>query len=130
MSTQAVASFIAQLTQDDVTNELNLKGKTKKEGIAAIVQLAGKHGFEFTEEECAAVLDMAKKMQAGQLEDAELETVAGGVALPEGTWASLYDSFRSVALDFGDWLNEDDDDDDDDDPYKDNPNTAVAGVRG
>ncbi len=130
MSTHAVASFLEQLTEDDVNNELKLKGRTKKEGVATIVQLASKRGFDFTEDECAAVLDMAKKMQAGELEDAELEAVAGGVALPEGTWTSIKNSAYSLLNDIFGPDCDDDDDDDSCSNYDTDANTAVAGVRG
>jgi len=130
MSTQAVASFLEQLNEYDVRTELNLKGKTRRERIAAIVQLAEKRGFEFSEADCSAVLDAAKKMQAGELEDAELEAVAGGVALPEGTWTSIKNSAFSLLNDIFGPDCDDDDDDDSCGDYDTDANTAVAGVRG
>ena len=81
MSTQNVAQFLEQLAKDqELQAELSIENKTREERIAAAVALGAKKGFEFTATDCATFLETAKKVQDGELPDAELETVAGGAA--------------------------------------------------
>jgi len=76
MSLDAVHGFIAKTNQDNALAELvtqSLAGKTDLN----LVDLAGQHGFVFTEAEGRQVLE---EVQAkGELPDSLLDTVAGGV---------------------------------------------------
>ncbi len=119
MSTEAAAKFFDQLAKDSsLQAELGVRNETKDERIAAAVELGKKNGFDFSAEECKTVLATAKKVHDGELEDAEIEAVAGGGWLLDlGAWLQ-----REVDSLFGD--------DDDDDEDSDQGSTAVAGVRG
>lgn len=131
MSVQAVTDFLEQLKdEEDLKTELDIKGKTRQERIAAVVELAGKRGYGFTADECATVLETVQKIKAGELEDAELETVAGGVALPEGTWTSIKNATIGLILDVFGPDCDDDDDGENDDCAPEQTSTAIAGVRG
>lgn len=122
MSTQAVSKFLEQLANDpQLQNELSLEGKTKQERVATTVEIANKKGYSFTEAECVKVLDTVKKVQDGELDDAELEAVAGGA-----DWGiQIAGALMRVSY----WLFGDDDDDDDDEEGHDS-GTSIAGVRG
>jgi len=115
MSTEALTKFVGQLHDDEqLRAELSLSGKTREERIEALVEQGSKRGFGFSKDECVAFLEMGQKMQAGELADAELETVAGG--------AMDKDEAASKGLDLLlDWFQ----------PDPEPPTgTAVAGVRG
>ena len=134
MSTQAVSEYLEKLNNDDdLKAESELEGKTKQERIAAAVELAGKRGFDFTEDEFATVLDALRKVQSGELEDAELETVAGGV-YEEGGYDHTMDRMRAGIQGWVDWLFGDDEDGDGEDgdtePCPAPEGTAIAGIRG
>jgi hypothetical protein len=52
MSAPAVAAFLERLSKDDTLKaELNSKGRTRDERIAAAVEVGESRGFEFTAEE-------------------------------------------------------------------------------
>ena len=130
MSTQAVTEFLEQLANDDdLKAELELKGTTRQERIVATVEFAGKRGCDFTEDECAAVLETVQKVRDGELDEAELETVAGGAYEPNMTVIRM----TAAVQGFMDWLCGDDEDGDgeegDTEPHNDT-GTAVAGIRG
>lgn len=120
MSAEAVAGLLEQVAKDpNLLADLDLEGKTRSERIAAVVELGAQRGFEFTPEECRTILATAKKVQNGELDDAQLEAVAGGGWLLD-LGAALQ---RAVDSLFGD-------DDDDEEDSSSSSGTAVAGVRG
>jgi predicted ribosomally synthesized peptide with nif11-like leader len=78
MSQQAVAQFLKRIDEDGPFREEFFKTVPKQlSNGAPIVEFAGLHGFEFTEDE----LRRAAGTAAGQdeLSDAQMEAVAGGV---------------------------------------------------
>lgn len=129
MSTEAVTRFLQLLADNEqMRAELESRGKTAQERIAAAVELGADHGFEFTPDECTVVLDALNKHLSGELTDSELEAVSGGYY--EDTWTQRVAAWVARVVY---WLRSDDDEDDEDDDegFDGSPGgTAIAGVRG
>lgn len=81
MSLDAVHGFIAKANTDNTLAELVTQSLTGKTNLN-LVELAGKHGFVFTE---AEGLQVWNEVQAkGELSDTLLDAVAGGHTMPGG----------------------------------------------
>lgn len=75
MSVDAVHGFISKVGQDPELSAMVTQSLAGK-GDVNIIELAGKHGFVFTEEEG---LKVWKEVQArGELPDSALDVIAGG----------------------------------------------------
>ena len=79
MTIEAVNQFLTKVNHDEkFHSELSQAMETKRD-LTAAVELAARHGYEFTLEELAAQIEQLKRIQAGeQLSEEELEAVAGG----------------------------------------------------
>jgi len=111
MTEKAVIQFLTR----NVENRTHISGETSAERLDALVKLGKKQGFEFTADECTSVLETARKYQAGELSDEQLEAVAGG-----GVWDEIAGALYRAA----EWLVGESEDEDD------GSNWGVAGVRG
>jgi predicted ribosomally synthesized peptide with nif11-like leader len=79
MSNDAVARFLDTLDDSsELRDELGAALEGKDEQAPAIVEVAGRHGFEFNEEEFNVVLELIAGEQG--LSEDELDAVAGGAA--------------------------------------------------
>jgi predicted ribosomally synthesized peptide with nif11-like leader len=81
MSIESVAAFLEKANQDvTLQGELSTLVEGKEEtACAPFIELAGRHGFEFTIEELHEVLDALRAQDSeGELTDDHLEQVAGG----------------------------------------------------
>ena len=83
MSTEAVKKFWTK-AQQDARLKMKLAAIQEKERqvtIAAVVKLAAEAGFAFTAQEYDAAVkeELAKQHSAGELNERELEQIAGGV---------------------------------------------------
>ncbi|THF49683.1 Nif11-like leader peptide family RiPP precursor [Allorhizobium terrae] len=93
MSMEAMKAFY-----NKVQNEPALKQEAEQavqEGPAALVTLAAREGFQFTEEEVAAEL---AALAAGEheLSDSDLDLVAGGFPLPPKN-RTFFDSHHKLS---------------------------------
>jgi len=114
MSEQAATEFLMKNAADPPP----IGGETTEERVAALVELGSIQGFDFTADECLTVLETARKYQAGELSEEQLEAVAGGVRPGEDlSW------WEKAALWVEDLLRPEAD-------FEEQDGTAVAGVRG
>lgn len=87
MSAQAVNQFLQKVTEDSqLQQELThaLEGENNQQ---AVINLAAKYGYQFTPEEFGTEIqqqqsEFQRKQDAGELNEEELETVAGGFCTP------------------------------------------------
>jgi predicted ribosomally synthesized peptide with nif11-like leader len=80
MSQEAVVTFLKRLDEDaDLRKEFLETVPPRISSQAPIVAFAGKHGFGFTEDDLKSA---ASAFQAGELADAQLDAVVGGVVEP------------------------------------------------
>ena len=87
MSTQAVNQFLQKVTEDSQLQQelaVALEGENNPQ---AVIDLGVKHGYEFTDDEFWAGIqnrqsEFQQKQDAGELNDEELEAVAGGFCTP------------------------------------------------
>ena len=116
MSTEAAAKFLEQLANDDsMKAELDQTRETRQDRIQAVVALGEIKGYEFTADDCATIVETAKKVQDGELTEAELEAVAGGVNKDEAVAHAFWELVR--------WIKPDG-------PHDERPVSSTAGVRG
>lgn len=84
MSIQSVQQFMDKVATDEkLQQELSTIVTGNESDRAAAVQLASKYGYQFTSDELWQEIqkrqnELAQAQQAGELDDAELEAVAGG----------------------------------------------------
>jgi len=79
MARETIAQFLEALDQrEDLRKDLTSALEGLEDQTPAIVDVAGRHGYEFTEDEFNVVLELIAAEQAQQLSDEELEGVAGG----------------------------------------------------
>ena len=95
MSTEAVTKFLSRLAEDPaLQDQARSLAKNAQDPVAAAVELGSKQGFQFTGAEFMEVVQLAQKARSGQVDDAELKRVAGGL-LPNSTigcgrWIPLF----------------------------------------
>jgi predicted ribosomally synthesized peptide with nif11-like leader len=87
MSTEAVNEFLQKVTEDPQLQEELAKALEAENDRQAVTDLAVKHGYQFTPEELWAEIqnrqsEFEQKQDAGELNEEELEAVAGGVCTP------------------------------------------------
>ena len=87
MSIEAVNKFLQKVTEDQQLQEELAKALESENDRQAATDLAAKHGYEFTPDELWAEIqnrqsEFQQKEQAGELNDEELEAVAGGACTP------------------------------------------------
>jgi len=81
MSKEAVGEFLIKLDEDvGVRLELSAALEGNEQQAPAMVEVAARHGLEFTPDEYAEVIASITDLQDGVLRDDELEAVAGGLA--------------------------------------------------
>jgi predicted ribosomally synthesized peptide with nif11-like leader len=79
MAKEAIVEFLNALDeQNDIRTELASALEEKEEQAPVVVEVAARHGFQFTEDELNVVLELAAAEQDRGLSDAELDSVAGG----------------------------------------------------
>ena len=79
MAIEAVRQFLTKVNHDEKSQSELSEAMGAKKDLTAAVELAARHGYEFTLEELAAQIEQLKRIQAGeQLSEEELEAVAGG----------------------------------------------------
>ena len=83
MGFDAIESFFAQAAENEgLQKELDAAFALAEGGVAAIVDLGARRGYDFTSEDLVAVADMARLENAdGELSDRDLAQVAGGGAI-------------------------------------------------
>lgn len=80
MSTEAVTKFLSRLAEDHALQEqVKSLAKDAKDPAAVAVDLGSKQGFQFTRAEFLEAIQAAQGARPGQLSEAELERVAGGL---------------------------------------------------
>ena len=82
MSMQTVRAFWQKAKQDPALQSkiAAIQAKERQATVAAVVKLAAEAGFVFTAQEYDAAVkeELARQHAAGELSEAELESVAGG----------------------------------------------------
>jgi predicted ribosomally synthesized peptide with nif11-like leader len=102
MAKDSIAAFLDTLDGSiDLREELGAALEGLDTQASAVVEVASRHGFEFTEDEFNGVLEVVSRSQGQELSDDELEAVAGGgagvaVPMPEG-----YRRFTNLRLQRG-----------------------------
>lgn len=82
MSTEAVQEFLAEVgRQAKPRQELRRATQGKSTTGEAILEVAARHGHTFDLEELDEVVRAARAQQSGQLDDEDLEAIAGGIKL-------------------------------------------------
>ncbi len=83
MSIEAVNQFLDRVSSDRQLQAEVTQAMEAENDRLAVTQLAAKHGFEFTSEELGSqVQQTIEAQQEGELNEAELESVAGGICTP------------------------------------------------
>ena len=101
MSASAVQDFLGKVAADSALQNDLAKALEAENDRQAVADLAKSKGYDFSSEELATEIErrqqeIAKRQEAGELNDEELEAVAGGeaiitaifVAVTAGTLAS------------------------------------------
>ena len=83
MSTQAVNEFLQKVTEDPQLQEELAKALEAENDRQAATDLAAKHGYQFTADELWAEIqhrqsELGQSQDSGELNEEELEAVAGG----------------------------------------------------
>ncbi len=87
MSIETVNQFLQKVTEDEkLQEELAQALESEDNDRAAAVELGGKYGYEFTPDEIGQEIqnrqsEFQTRKEAGELNDEELEAVAGGEAV-------------------------------------------------
>ena len=93
MSKENIALFYEKVKDDQGLQEIikGLAGKSQEEVIGAVVKLGGENGFHFTAEDLKAYAEekAAEHNQSGELDDSQLEAVAGGGSAEMTAFVSL-----------------------------------------
>lgn len=85
MSMEAMQAFYKKVKNEDALRQEAEKAVVQ--GAAAVVALAAREGFEFSEEEVAVELATLAAAES-ELSDSELDLVAGGIPpMPKGKWS-------------------------------------------
>ncbi|GMB79330.1 hypothetical protein NN6n1_01120 [Shinella zoogloeoides] len=79
MSIEALEQFYDRIRSDSALE--SEAGAALGEGAAAVVALGAREGFDFSEDELTIALAQ-HAMASGELSDADLDLVAGGVIVP------------------------------------------------
>ena len=80
MAIEAVRQFLTKVNHDEKSQSELSEAMGAKKDLTAAVELAARHGYEFTLEELATQIEQLKRIQAEeQLREEELEAVAGGL---------------------------------------------------
>ncbi|MBR8834885.1 MAG: Nif11-like leader peptide family natural product precursor [Stigonema ocellatum SAG 48.90 = DSM 106950] len=87
MSTQAVNQFLQKVTEDPQLQEELAKAMEAENDRQAATDLAVKHGYQFTPDELWAEIqnrpsEFPQSPDSGELNEEELEAVAGGFLIP------------------------------------------------
>jgi predicted ribosomally synthesized peptide with nif11-like leader len=81
MSTQAIIQFAEFVASDgELQAAVDVIRNKGGQQAASIVDLAAKHGYSFSADEFVTVNNALLRLNQGELSEAELEGVAGGVA--------------------------------------------------
>ena len=94
MSTQAVNQFLQKVTEDSQLQQELAKALEGENNSQSVIDLAVKHGYQFTADEFWAEIqnrqsEFQQKQDAEELNEEELEAVAGGFCTPLISVASL-----------------------------------------
>jgi len=101
MAKEMIAEFLNALDEkDDIRADLAAALEGQDEQAPVIVDVAGKHGFEFTEDEFNVVLELVAAEQARGLSDAELDSVAGGAGRTGPPPPSGIRQYNNIGLKF------------------------------
>lgn len=85
MSATAVQDFLTKAAEDQALQGEMAKALEAENDREAVTALAQANGYDFTSEQLWAAIqsrqaDIAKRQEAGELTDEELEVVAGGMS--------------------------------------------------
>jgi predicted ribosomally synthesized peptide with nif11-like leader len=91
MSIEAVAEFTNKLAEDQSLQAEIKSAIDDKVGLEAsqmVSEIGAKHGYEFTAEEAETLRQLVLAHESGELNDDQLEAVAGGGLIGDiGGWA-------------------------------------------
>ena len=87
MSTKAVNQFLQKVTEEPQLQQEFAKALEAGNNLQAASNLAIKHGYQFTSDELQAEIhnrqsEFQQRQNAGELNEEELEAVAGGFCTP------------------------------------------------
>lgn len=78
MSIETVNEFLVKVNEDLNLQEELAKAIEAKNAPKAVIELAAKYGFIFTEEELISQTEQFMASQENELNEADLEAIAGG----------------------------------------------------
>ncbi|BBD63706.1 hypothetical protein NIES4072_26380 [Nostoc commune NIES-4072] len=87
MTTEAVNQFLQKVTEEPQLQQEFAKALEAGNDLQAATNLAAKHGYQFTPDELQAEIqnrqsEFQQRQNAGELNEEELEAVAGGFCTP------------------------------------------------
>lgn len=84
MSIESVNQFLQKVSEDSAIQEELAKAMEAENDRQAVVELGAKYGCQFTGEELMAEIEKRQQAaaSAGELNEEELESVAGGACTP------------------------------------------------
>jgi predicted ribosomally synthesized peptide with nif11-like leader len=98
MANEAIAEFLEVLDErPEVRAELLSALEEREDQAPVIVEIAAKHGFEFTEDDYNGMMEAVAATRGRSLSDEELESVAGGsgrTGPPPPAGIKEYQNFR------------------------------------
>lgn len=87
MNTEAVNQFLQKITEEPQLQQEFAKALEVGNDLQAATDLAAKHGYQFTPDELRTEIqnrqrDFQQRQAAGEINEEELEAVAGGACSP------------------------------------------------
>lgn len=104
MSIEAVNQFLQRVSEDASLQEELAQALASADDRTATTELAGKYGYEFSSDELWQEIqnrqsELERRQEAGELNEEELEAVAGGIwAGPDGTGSCFCGSGSGFCL--------------------------------
>lgn len=100
MSIEAVNKFLQKVSEDSAIQEELAKAMEAENDRQAVVELGAKYGCQFTGEELMGEIEKRQQAtaDAGELNEEELEAVAGGACTPALTFATKATVKLTVAI--------------------------------
>ena len=106
MSIEVVAEFTNKLAENEsLQQELQsaIEGKEGLDASQAVSELGAKHGYEFTAEEAETLRQLVLANQSGELNEEQLEAVAGGGKLGAAIGSWVGDKAEDLIRKFKKW---------------------------
>ena len=100
MSMTAVQDFLGKVSEDQALQHDLAKALEAENDRQAVTDLAKSKGYDFSPEELAAEVErrqeeVARRQEAGELSDEELEAVAGGEFVISASFTALIGSIAT-----------------------------------